>query len=177
VQHPYFDFDNSALTKKSVERLVEKGRKRIAMVAATPHLTCASHFLDGFFDGVRETGVEGFIVPDLYLNEDPSKFREAGRKLAESRQVPDGIVCGAENPAIGLVAGLQEAGLVVGRDVDVIAKGTSDILDYLTPSIDSFHEDLLLAGETLARFLLQRIAGVPTEELQAVDQPRLNCRT
>lgn len=177
VQHPYFDFDNSALTKKSVERLVEKGRTRIAMVAATPHLTCASHFLDGFFDGVRDTGVEGFLVPNLYLNEDPSKFREAGRRLAESRQVPDGIVCGAENPAIGLVAGLQEAGLVVGRDVDVIAKSTSDILDYLTPSIDSFHEDLLLAGETLARFLLQRIAGVPTEELQAVDQPRLNFRT
>ena len=47
-----------------------------------------------------------------------------------------------ENAAIGLVAGLQDAGLVVGRDVDVIAKSTSDILDYITPPIDSFIEDL-----------------------------------
>ena len=55
VQHAYFDFDNYALTKQSVERLVRKGRRRMAMVAATPHLTCASHFLDGFHDGVRES--------------------------------------------------------------------------------------------------------------------------
>jgi LacI family transcriptional regulator len=72
---------------------------------------------------------------------------------------------------------LQDAGLIVGRDIDVIAKSTSDILDYLTPPIDSFHEDLVLAGETLARFLVKRIHGVPPEELQAVDQPRLCIRT
>ena len=72
--------------------------------------------------------------------------------------------------------GLQDAGLVVGRDIDVIAKSTSDILDYVTPPIDSFHEDLLLAGETLAHFLMKRIGGVPAEELQAVDQPRLCAR-
>ena len=74
------------------------------------------------------------------------------------------------------MAGLQDAGLVVGRDIDVIAKSTSDILDYITPPIDSFHEDLLLAGETLAHFLMKRIRGVPAEELQAVDQPRLCAR-
>jgi LacI family transcriptional regulator len=177
VQHPYFDFDNYALTKQSVERLVQKGRRRLAMVASTPQLTCADHFHMGFLDGVREAGIEGFLVPDLFLNEDPSRFREAGRRLGKRRPAPDGIVCGAENPAIGLVAGLEDAGLVVGRDVDVIAKGTSDILDFVTPAIDSFVEDLTLAGETLAHFLMRRMQGVPAEELQAVDQPRLCART
>lgn len=177
VQHAYFDFDNYALTKQSVERLVQKGRRRLAMVAPTPHLTCASHFLNGFLDGVRKSTAEGFIVPGLYLNEDPSKFREAGRKWADHTPMLDGIVCGSENAAIGLVAGLQDAGLVVGRDVDVIAKSTSDILDYIAPPIDSFIEDLTLAGETLAHFLMKRIRGVPAEELQAVDQPRLCVRT
>ena len=176
-QHAYFDFDNYDLTKQSVERLVQKGRRRLAMVAPTPHLTCASHFLSGFLDGVREGTAEGFIVPGLYLNEDPSKFREAGRKWADRTPLLDGIVCGSENAAIGLVAGLQDAGLVVGRDVDVIAKSTSDILDYIAPPIDSFVEDLTLAGETLAHFLMKRIRGVPAEELQAVDQPRLCVRT
>jgi LacI family transcriptional regulator len=175
--HAFFDFDNYAMTKQSVERLVEKGRRRLAMVPATPHLTCAAHFLDGFQDGVREAGVEGIFVPGLYLNDDPAKFRDAARALIEEGPVPDGIVCGIETAAIGLMAGLQDAGLVVGEDIDVIAKSTSDILDYLTPPIDSFHEDLLLAGETLAHFLMKRIAGVPASELQAVDQPRLCART
>ena len=154
------------MTKQSVERLVRKGRRRLAMVAATPHLTCAAHFLDGFFDGVRESARRGrSSFPTFTCNDDPAKFREAARKLAEQRTVPDGIVCGVETAAIGLVAGLQDAGLVVGRDVDVIAKSTSDILDYITPPIDSFVEDLTLAGETLAHFLMKRIRGVPAEEI------------
>jgi LacI family transcriptional regulator len=175
--HAYFDFDNYAMTKQSVERLVRKGRRRLAMIPATPHLTCAAHFLDGFQDGVREAGANGIFVPGLYLNDDPEKFREAGRRLAARRPTPDGIVCGIETAAIGLMAGLQDAGLVVGTDIDIIAKSTSDVLDYLSPPIDSFHEDLLLAGETLAHFLMKRIAGVPASELQAVDQPRLCART
>jgi LacI family transcriptional regulator len=176
-QHAYFDFDNYAMTKQSVERLVRKGRRRLAMVAATPHLTCANHFLDGFYDGLREGTAEGCVIPGLFLNEDPAKFREAARVLVERGPVPDGVVCGIETAAIGFVAGLQDAGLVVGRDVDVIAKSTSDILDYIAPPIDSFVEDLTLAGETLAHFLMKRIRGVPAEELQAIDQPRLCVRT
>jgi LacI family transcriptional regulator, galactose operon repressor len=176
-QHAYFDFDNYAMTKQSVERLVRKGRRRLAMVAATPHLTCANHFLNGFYDGLRQSTAEGSVIPGLFLNEDPSKFREAARVLVECGPVPDGVVCGIETAAIGFVAGLQDAGLVVGRDVDVIAKSTSDILDYIAPPIDSFVEDLTLAGETLAHFLMKRIRGVPAEELQAVDQPRLCVRT
>ena len=97
--------------------------------------------------------------------------------MVEGGAVPDGIVCGIETAAIGLLAGLQDVGLVVGRDIDVIAKSTSEILDYVTPPIDSFVEDLTLAGETLARFLIKRIRGVPVEELQAIDQPRLRART
>ena len=143
------------------------------MIPATPHLTCAAHFLNGFRDGVRDSPAsKAFVVPGLYLNDDPSKFREAARRLVAEGPVPDGIVCGIETAAIGLVAGLQDAGLVVGQDVDVIAKSTSDILDYITPPIDTFHEDLVLAGETLAHFLMKRIRGVPAEELQAVDQPQ-----
>jgi LacI family transcriptional regulator len=168
-QHAYFDFDNYAMTKQAVERLVKKGRHKLAMIKSAPGLTCADHFLNGFNDGVREAGVDGILVP--------ARFREAGCRLGKGRVVPDGIVCGIETAAIGLVAGLQDAGLVVGRDIDVIAKSTSDILDYVTPPIDSFHEDLLLAGETLAHFLMKRIRGVPAEELQAVDQPRLCART
>lgn len=175
-RHAYVDFDNYAMTKQSVERLVRKGRRRLAMIPATPHLTCAEHFLDGFHDGIREGSVEGALVPDLFLNDDPAKFREAARRLVERGPAPDGVVCGIETAAIGFVAGLQDAGLVLGRDIDVIAKSTSDILDYLTPPIDSFHEDLVRAGETLAHFLMKSIRGVPPEELQAVDQPQLCAR-
>ncbi len=75
------------------------------------------------------------------------------------------------------MAGLQDAGLAVGRDVEVIAKDTSDLLDHITPPIDSFFEDLIFAGEQLAQLLLMRIAGVPIERLQTIAEPRLHRRT
>jgi LacI family transcriptional regulator len=175
--HAFFDFDNHAMTKQAVERLVLKGRRRIAMIPATPQLTCAQHFLNGFHEGVMQAGVQGMLLPGLHLNDDPGKFREAGRRLITAGAAPDGIVCGIETAAIGLVAGLKDAGFVVGGDIDVVAKSTSDILDYLSPPIDSLHENLLLAGETLARFLIKRIQGAPVEQLQAIDQPQLYLRS
>ena len=62
-------------------------------------------------------------------------------------------------------------------DVDVIAKSSSDILDYLNPAVNSFYEDYIFSGEELARLLLKRIAGTPIGELQSVAEPRFCRRT
>ena len=177
VQHAYYDFDNYAFVKRSVERLSQKQRKRIAMIEATPTLTCAGHQAKGFADGLSETGATGSIIAGLHLSSDVEEFRKAAHRLAESNDRPDGIICGIESGAVALLAGLQEAGLVVGRDIDVIARSTSDILDYMTPKIDSFHENLDVAGETLARFLIKRIEGSPVEELQAISEPEFRQRS
>jgi LacI family transcriptional regulator len=89
----------------------------------------------------------------------------------------DGIVCSIETASVALIAGLQDAGLVLGKDIDVVANGTSDILDYVTPPIDSFFEDLTLAGQTMARFLMKRINGTPASELQMLQAPKFCRRT
>ncbi len=48
VQHAYYDFrNNCAFVKRSVERLSQKQCKRIAMIEATPTLTCAGHQAKG----------------------------------------------------------------------------------------------------------------------------------
>jgi LacI family transcriptional regulator len=175
--HAWFDYDLRALGRLAVERLVEKGRKRLAIVSPTPRLTCTRYLLGGFRDAVRDLGAEGAVIPGIYLHDDPAQFREAARRLASGGNVPDGIVCSIETASVALIAGLQDAGLVVGRDIDVVANGTSDILDYITPPIDSFFEDLTLAGQTMARFLMKRINGVPAAELQTLQAPKFCPRT
>ena len=61
--------------------------------------------------------------------------------------------------------------------IDVIAKQTSELLDHFKPAIDSFAEDLVLAGEEMARFLLRRIAGAPVSDLQSIGAPQPHLRT
>jgi LacI family transcriptional regulator, galactose operon repressor len=174
--HPFYDFDNERFVAAAVRRLHERGRRRIALLPAPRYLTCAHHMLDGFRRGIAETGVAGTVINGVHLDSETARFRRAAARIAAA-DPPDGIICANETGCIALMAGLREAGLTVGRDVDVIAKSITDVLDYLSPPIDSFFEDHTFSGEELARLLLRRIAGAPVSELQSVAAPRFCRRT
>lgn len=177
LMHPFYDFDNERFLVEAVERLAAKGRRRLALVPPQSNLTCASHMLDGFRKATAAAKIEGIVAEGIDLDSDPVEFRAAGRRLASGPNPPDGYICANETRSIALTAGLMEAGLDIGRDADVIAKETSDLLDHVTPAIDSFYEDLTFAGEELARLLLRRIAGTPVSELQTIAAPQMRQRT
>ena len=175
--HPFYDFDNERFTVDAVHRLSERGRKRLLLVAPLPNLTCSGHMREGFRRAVAAAGVEGEVLAGVHLDSDPAEFRLEAKRLALGPNAPDGIICANETRSLALVAGLQDGGLTVGQDVDVIGKDTSDLLDHVTPSIDSFYEDLIFAGEELARLLLMRIGGATVNQLQTIAEPRFHRRT
>jgi LacI family transcriptional regulator len=175
--HPFYDFDNERFTVDAVNRLRERGRKRLLLVAPLPNLTCSGHMREGFYRAIADAGVEGEVLAGVHLDSDPAEFRLEAKRLASGPNAPDGIICANETRSLALVAGLQDGGLTVGKDIDVIGKDTSDLLDHVTPSIDSFYEDLIFAGEELARLLLIRIAGATLDKLQTIAEPRFHRRT
>lgn len=176
IPHPFYDFDNHVFARQAVRRMAANGRRRLALIAPPKFLTCHRHAVSGFDAAVREMGVEALVTEGVHVDETPVNFRKAGLNLARSATPPDGIVCASEMGCVALMAGLREGGMVVGRDVDVIAKATSELLDHLDPAIDSFYEDLTFAGEELGRLLLRRIAGAPLAELQSLALPVLQER-
>jgi len=175
--HAFYDFDNERFTIRAIERLRERGRRRLALVPGPDYLACARHIRDGFREAGRVPGERAMVVDGIHLDSELWEFRNAANRLANSAEPPDGFICANETGCIALMAGLQDAGLVIGRDVDLIAKSSSDVLDHIQPAIDSFHEDYTFAGEELARLLLKRISGSPTTELQSIAEPRLQRRT
>lgn len=177
LMHAFYDFDNERFLIEAVERLAAKGRRRLVLVPPHGSLTCGRHMLDGFRKATTATGIEGIVLDGVDLDSDPLEFRATGRRLASGPNPPDGYICANETRSIALMAGLREAGFAVGVDGDVIAKDTSDLLDHITPAIDSFYEDLTFAGEELARLLLLQIAGRPVSELQTIAAPQLHRRT
>ena len=176
-EHPFYDFDNEKFTAAAVGRLHERGRRRLALLPAPRYLTCSRHMLEGFRRGLTENGAVGTVIQGVHLDSEAARFRRAARRFGAAADPPDGVICANEAGCIALIAGLKDAGLTVGRDVDVIAKSSSDILDYLNPAVDSFYEDYIFSGEELARRLLKRIAGTPIGELQSVAEPRFCRRT
>ncbi|MCP4380874.1 MAG: LacI family DNA-binding transcriptional regulator [Hyphomicrobiales bacterium] len=176
ADHPFYDFDNERFIVESVERLVARGRQRLALVVPPDTLTCAGHMIEGFRKATDRAGVSAIAVDGVHLDSEPGDFRAAARAMATPPDAPDGIICGNETRCVALMAGLRDAGLVVGEDVDVIAKETSDLLNHLEPAIDSFREDLVFAGQEVARLLLRRIDGAPVRELQSIAEPQFHSR-
>ena len=73
---------------------------------------------------------------------------------------------------IALVGGLQEGGVVLGRELQLIYKQTSGILPTLFPALDSIREDVFAAGGELTRLLLRRIEGEAITDLQSLAEPQ-----
>lgn len=175
--HPFHDYDNEAFGRLSAQRLIARGRRRLALIRPPRGFTYFRHMVQGFETAAKAGGAQAEICEEVDLDSSPSVLRDFARRLAARRERPDGLVCGSEIRCVALIAGLQDAGLSVGCDIDLVAKQTSELLDHLTPAIDSFGEDLAFAGEEMARFLLRRIAGASVAELQSVGAPKPHLRT
>jgi LacI family transcriptional regulator len=175
--HPFYDFDNGRFTVEAVRRLTERGRKRLALVEPPRYLTCHGHMVAGFREAAAAAGVEAIVAEGVHTDEAPAGFRKAAHLLAAAESRPDGIICANETGCVALMAGLRDRGLAIGKDIDVVAKAISGLLDHIDPAIDSFYEDLTFAGEELASLLLKRIGGAPMVELQTLGEPVLQRRT
>ena len=174
--HAYYDYDNFAFAYQATLRLIGRGRRRIALVRPPLKFTYSHFQLGGYMRAVQEHGLEPIIPDTVTLDTPPLRMRAFALESGRGEDAPDGYVCGSEDRCLGLVTGLQAAGLRIGRDVDVVAKQTSDLLDYVAPPLDALTEDLGLAGAELVRLLMRSIDGDPVDELQMLEQPAWRIR-
>ncbi len=103
------------------ERWSQRGRRRIALLQPPSKLTYYTHTRIGFQTGLHDYGAEE--VP-LRVNIDTPLDRYPGRRRSADAiaHAPDGIVCSSGRRAIAVNAGIEAAGLRLGRDIDMVSK-------------------------------------------------------
>jgi LacI family transcriptional regulator len=172
IDHPFHDFDNEAFAYRSVKSLLAKGRRKIAMMAGpTPAVTYYRHLDRGFSRAMRESDARAILVPDIDVDTSLGRIRDRAEEIMSGPDRPDGIVCCSGSAAIALVAGIEAAGLKIGKDVDLVSKQSTDVLQWFRPEIIAINEDIRHAGRQLALAVLRRIAGVDARELQSLSYP------
>jgi LacI family transcriptional regulator len=72
---------------------------------------------------------------------------------------------------------MSDHGLTLGREYDIVAKRTSQLLSQIQPKVETIYEDLTDTGEKMGRALLARINGDDTAELQVLLKPQFNFST
>lgn len=172
--HPYHDFHAEVFAAMAVERLAARGARNVLLAVGDDSTTNHHNIVTAYHKAAARAGVQAHILDtrlDGHRFRTHAEMRALGLEFAGRPDRPDGIICDSEMYSIALVSGLREGGLVIGRDVHLIYKQTSDIVPTLFPDLDSIREDVFAAGIELTRLLLRRIDGEPAEALQTLAEP------
>ncbi|MEX0956914.1 MAG: LacI family transcriptional regulator [Rhizobiaceae bacterium] len=171
IDHPWHDFDNQIFARNAVRCLAERGRSRLALLAPEPTLTYYRHMTEGFAEGLAASAVTEVPFRSVWVDQPIDDIRDRTAELLRRAGRPDGIVCGSGTSAFALVSAIEQCGLALGEDIDVVTKQSTKLVQMFRPRLIVVNEDFRLAGRELARALMGRINGRPTAELQSLSIP------
>lgn len=169
--HPYHDFDNYAFAGEAVRALAGKGRNRLALVTPPVGLTYYRHTVNGFADALSEVGASEVPFNTVSIDQSIEQIRMRTAQLMRRQDRPDGFVSSAAAATLAVVAGIEDAGLKLGRDVDVVSKQSSELLHLFRRELLVVNENFRLAGSELARAVLGWIGGADPGTLQSLSTP------
>ncbi|MBX9458374.1 MAG: LacI family DNA-binding transcriptional regulator [Rhizobium sp.] len=153
VGQAWLDLDFEGMAQASIDRLVARGHRRIAVTR--PHDDTNLGYI--FVDRCREVlGGYGLSLGDeLVFSSTPNEAGgyQIARKLLALPERPTAAVLVNETNTIGFYRGLMEAGIRPGRDIAVIGPRSPNS-DFLSPRLTCFQLSLRDLGEALAEALL-----------------------
>jgi LacI family transcriptional regulator len=172
--HAYCDYDNAAFAEAAVRELVRRGRRKIGLLGPPLTLLYAQHMNQGFRGAISENGstVSSFDLSPANTDMSMEAIRDFGTQLGRSNDRPDGIVVSSAFSALGLMSGLEEAG-VSASDYDIVSKEGTMALAWFRKNIIAINEDYHDAGRRLAISVVGVINGADPSNLQHLAQPIL----
>jgi len=170
-------YDNEAGARRAVEHLLERGRKRIAMIVGkqTPYEGYGSYQppverTAGYRKALEAHGIpfEDALVREVihYVYEDG---QEAMRHFLSSPKPPDAVFCAAGDiVAMGVMEEVRRQGKSVPKDVAVV--GFDDILParFLNPPLTSVRQSAYELGVQAFDIAMDAIEGKLKEKRHVV---------
>ena len=172
INHAFFDFDCERFAADAARLLVDKGCSRLGLLSAPVTFSYGQCMRNGFDTALQETGIEESRV-SARLGDSIDVIADCvGRLMKQKHNRPDGFVCGNVEATVGVIAGVENAGLVVGEDVRIVAKQPSaSLLKWLGRPVYGIEDDLNAAGFGVATSLINVIDGAPVEDNQTIVYP------
>ena len=151
--------DNLAGARQGVEHLVQLRHRRIAYVS-----NCRSYRTDlDRLDGYKAALAKHDIPVDQALHVEGDGTLEGGlgsmRQLLALSRPPTAVFCFNDVTAMGVLRGLNAAGVQVPHDCSVIGFDDLDMAAYYCPPLTTVRQPSYRLGQRAMRMLLQLIQG------------------
>ncbi|AFL49806.1 DNA-binding LacI/PurR family transcriptional regulator [Sinorhizobium fredii] len=150
---PWLDLDFEGMAQASIDRLVARGHRRIAITRPHDDVNLGYVFVERCREALAAHGLS--LDEDLIFRSTPNEAGgyEIGRDILALNERPTAIVLINETIAIGFYRALSEVGVRPGRDIAVIGR-YSPHAQFLSPSLTCFRLSLRDLGVALAETLL-----------------------
>lgn len=172
-RYPWFDFDNVAGGRMTVQRLAQLGHSRIAYVHSPLQLNFAYQRHIGFKEGMRKARLKIATQAVVQAGLERRSGFAAAQQLLALPQRPTAIVVDNSLAGVGVIRALLDAGLVVGHDISVLV--------YEGIPQDTLLRDVQVAaivqptpdetGQTMGRMILALLRGEQLDEPHVLRQP------
>jgi LacI family transcriptional regulator len=150
--------DNAHGIRLVVDHLVDRGVRTVAFAGSDDITSNGAERWDAFQREVARTGLE--MVATTRGEFSIASGRAAAADLSGRRRpLPDAIVTGSDLIAIGLVAGLREAGVRVPDDVLVTGFDGTELSEIYAPSITTVVQPVGGIARDAITYLVGRIQG------------------
>ncbi|MHC4915771.1 MAG: substrate-binding domain-containing protein, partial [Planctomycetota bacterium] len=113
------------------EHLLGLGCRKIAWLGRAPATVHTRERFSGALSVLEEAGVSIPARWRIAVERDRAKMEAAARKLLSGKDRPDAVIALWSNCALAVKRAADELGLVVGRDVHLVAWGIDEAIEAL----------------------------------------------
>jgi DNA-binding LacI/PurR family transcriptional regulator len=164
------DVDGS---RQVTRHLIELGHTRIAYIGNSASGRTTLDRLTGFRQEMESAGL---AVPAEYLHEASGGGTDDGLSVAEHflslPERPTALVCYNDMVAIGVMKGLQQAGICVPEDISITGFDNIVFSAYTNPPLTTLDQPKRFIGEEAARLLLELLDTTANQQAAAHQKVR-----
>jgi LacI family transcriptional regulator len=169
--------DDERGSRLAVEHLSGLGHRHIGYIGLDAETDTARRRLAGYRAGMASIGEQP--RPGWEAPAPPTVVggtMAVGRILAAGDQRPTAIFVASLMSALGVRAGLADAGLDIPGDVSLVAFNDHPIADHLAPPLTTVRMPNLRMGREAVQMLLRALEGATVHDLVIDDEPELVVR-
>lgn len=154
--------DDQSAAYEAVQSLIDKGRKKIALVTTVDYVSVGKLRTDGYIKALLDNDIP-FDENLIIKIEDVDTCEITIGKLLEDKAI-DAVFAVNELFAVTIIKTASKIGLTVPRDLAVIAFTDGIISKYSTPTITTVSQSGIKMGNKAAKMLIDRLEADEDEE-------------
>lgn len=172
----YAGVDNVQGSHLAVEHLCKLGNRRIAFIGGDPKVTTGHERIEGYQRALVRFGLT--YDPRLVVPASPTRRGgyDSVQRLLQMENRPTAALCFNDVVALGVIEGLQHAGIRAGREFGVVGFNNVPDAAQSIPGLTTVDTSPRELGETAAELLLKRIEQRDSPIRTVILQPRLIVR-